>query len=98
MDEFAVRGVIQFADGVTPDKEIVGLYDGPYVKTTLKSYVQDTTAPIFTTGEGACKPAKRGDTLVVYEPDGVTVFGTFGILTYPQVDGHGLEVLSLDPD
>jgi hypothetical protein len=97
LDDFAVKATIQFADGTTRD--IVGIYDGPYLKAKLRhDYVQDTEKPKFTCEEGTCTGARRADTLVVYDNDGVTVFWTFGILTYPQPDGTGLEVLELSPD
>ena len=95
-DEFAVKAIIQFQDGTT--RPIVGMYDGPYREAQLGEYEQDTTKPKFTCVEGTCNGAKRGDGLVVYEADGVTVFGTFGILTYPQPDGTGLEVLELSEE
>ncbi|QPB08620.1 head closure Hc1 [Burkholderia phage Mica] len=95
-DEFAVKAVIQFQDGTT--RNIVGMYDGPYREGQLGEYEQDTTKPKFTCAEGVALGAKRGDGLVVYQADGKTVFGTFGILTYPQPDGTGLEVLELSPE
>lgn len=96
-DDFAVRGVIQFQDGTR--REITGIYDGPYREGKLGGdYEQDTTKPKFTCLEGVCKGARRGDGLDVYEQDRVTLFGTFGIMTYPQPDGTGLEVLELTPD
>lgn len=95
-DEFAVKAIIQFQDGTT--RPIVGMYDGPYREGQLGEYEQDTTKPKFTCEEGTCKGAKRGDGLVVYEAGGKTVFGTFGILTYPQPDGTGLEVLELSEE
>jgi hypothetical protein len=95
-DDFAVKAVIQYQAGGTLD--IVGIYDGPYTKAELKEYVQDTTHPKFTCVEGTCVNVGRFDDLVVYEADGVTVFWTFGILTTPQPDGTGLEVLELAPD
>lgn len=97
LGDFAVKAIIQFQDGSTP-RDIVGIYDGPYVQATLKEYQQDTKKPKFTCVEGTCAGARRSDDLVVYLADGVTVFGTFGILTYPQPDGTGLEVLELAPD
>jgi hypothetical protein len=96
LGDFAVKGVIQFQDGSTRD--IVGIYDGPYELARLNEYAQDTTKPKFTCQEGTCNGVKRGDDLVVYQADGVTVFATFGILTYPQPNGTGLEVLELSPD
>jgi hypothetical protein len=95
-DDFGVKAVIQFQDGTA--RTIVGIYDGPYEKAKLKEYEQDTTKPKFTCIEGTCAGARRGDGLVVYQPDGVTVFATFGIMTYPQPDGTGLEVLEITPD
>jgi hypothetical protein len=92
-DDFAVRGVILFQDGTR--REITGIYDGPYREGKLGEYEQDTTKPKFTCVEGVCKGARRGDGLEVYEADGVTLFGTFNIMTYPQPDGTGLEVLEL---
>jgi hypothetical protein len=96
LDDFAVKAVIQFQAGGT--RNIVGVYDGPYQEGKLKEYEQDTTKPKFTCVEGVCNGAKKYDTLVVYQADGVTVFGTFGIMTYPQPDGTGLDVLELTPD
>lgn len=96
LGDFAVRGIIQFQDGTT--REIVGIYDGPYREGKLGEYEQDTTRPKFTCVEGTAKGARRKDGLTVYEADGVTVFGTFGIMTYPQPDGTGLEVLELTPE
>ncbi|KVE35261.1 head-tail joining protein [Burkholderia sp. TSV86] len=93
LDEFAVKAVIQFQNGET--REIVGIYDGPYREAQLGEYEQDTTKPKFTCMEGVARGARRGDGLVVYEADGVSVFGTFNIMTYPQPDGTGLEVLEL---
>ena len=95
-DDFAVRGVILFQDGTR--REITGIYDGPYREASLGEYQQDTTKPKFTCTEGVCRGAKRGDSLEVYEADAVTLFGTFGILTYPQPDGTGLEVLELSEE
>lgn len=95
-DDFAVRGVIVFQDGTR--REITGIYDGPYREGTLGEYEQDTTKPKFTCVEGVCNGVHRGDGLEVYEADGVTLFGTFGILTYPQPDGTGLEVLELSEE
>lgn len=95
-DDFAVRGVIQFQDGTT--REIVGIYDGPYEMSKLNEYEHDTTKPKFTCVEGVCVGVDRGDDVTVYESDGVTMFATFGILTGPQPDGTGLEVLELAPD
>jgi hypothetical protein len=92
-DEFAVKAIIQFQAGGSRD--IVGVYDGPYREGELDDYRQDTTKPRFTCVEGTCVGARRGDSIVVYEADGVTVFGTFGILSYPQPDGTGMEVLEL---
>lgn len=96
LDDFAVRGVIQFQDGTS--REITGIYDGPYKMGKLGEYEQDTTEPKFTCVEGLCAGARRGDALEVYEADGVTLFGTFAIMTYPQPDGTGLEFLELTPD
>lgn len=95
-DDFAVKAIIQFQDGTT--RNIVGIYDGPYLEARLKEYEQDTDKPKFTCVEGTCAGVRRGDDLVVYQSDGVTVFATFGILTTPQEDGTGLEVLELAPD
>jgi len=101
LDEFAVKATIQFQDGTT--RNIVGMYDGPYREATLGKghlgdYEQDTTKPKFTCMEGTCQGARRGDGLVVYNTDGVTVFGEFAIMTYPQPDGTGLEALELTPE
>lgn len=96
LGDFAVKAIIQFQDGTT--RPITGIYDGPYVEGKLKEYEQDTTKPKFTCVEGVCVGVRRADGLVVYQADGVTVFGTFGIMTYPQPDGTGLEVLELTPD
>lgn len=96
LDEFAVKATIQFQDGTT--RNIVGLYDGPYREGQLGEYEQDTTKPKFTCLEGVCAGARRKDGLTVYKADGVTVFGQFGIMTYPQPDGTGLEVLELTPE
>jgi hypothetical protein len=95
-DDFAVKAVIQYQAGGTLN--IIGIYDGPYELAKLKEYQQDTTKPKFTCVEGTCVNVHRGDDLVVYQADGVTVFATFGILTYPQPDGTGMEVLQLAPD
>lgn len=94
--DFAVKAIIQFQGGTS--RSIVGIYDGPYELARLKEYEQDTTKPKFTCVEGTCTGTKRGDDLVVYEADGIAVFATFGILTYPQPDGTGMEVLELAPD
>lgn len=96
LDDFAVKAIIQYQAGGTLN--IVGIYDGPYKEGDLKDYQEDTTEPKFTCVEGTCVNARRGDALVVYQPDGVTVFGAFAIMTYPQPDGTGLEVLELTPD
>ncbi|WP_228368224.1 head-tail joining protein [Klebsiella pneumoniae] len=96
MDDFAVKAIIQFQDGGTRD--IHGIYDGPYREGTLGEYQQDTTKPKFTCTEGVARGARRGDGLVVYQADGKTVFGTFGIMTYPQPDGTGLEILELSEE
>ncbi len=93
LNDFAVRGIIQFQNGTT--REISGMYDGPYREGSIGDYEQDTVKPKFTCTEGRCAGVRRGDSLVVYAGDGVTVFGTFGIMTYPQPDGAGLEVLEL---
>ena len=96
LGEFAVKATIQFQAGGTRD--IVGMYDGPYREATLREYEQDTTKPKFTCMEGVCNGVAMYDRLTVYQADGVTVFGTFGIMTYPQPDGTGLEVLELTPE
>jgi hypothetical protein len=96
IDDFAVKAIIQFQDGTT--RNIVGIYDGPYLMATLKGYEQDTSKPKFTCAEGTCDGVRRGDAIVIYNSDGVTFFGTFGILTYPEPDGTGLESLELAPD
>ena len=93
LDDFAVKAVIQFQNGTT--RTIRGIYDGPYKEGTLNDYEQDATKPKFTCVEGTCAGVHRGDGLQVYLDDGVTLFGTFGILTYPQPDGTGLEFLEL---
>jgi hypothetical protein len=101
LDDFAVKATIQFQDGTT--RTIAGIYDGPYVEATIGvkrfggDFQQDTTKPKFTCVEGACNGARRGDSLMVYLADGVTVFGSFSIMTYPQPNGTGLESLELTP-
>lgn len=96
MDDFAVRAVIHFQGG--GEREISGIYDGPYLEGRIGDYEQDTTKPKFTCVEGTCAGARRRDGITIYQADGVTVFGSFGIMTYPQPDGNGLEVLELTPD
>jgi hypothetical protein len=103
LGDFAVKGVIEFVpqsgarnlDGTT--RTVTGIYDGPYQKTRLGNgdFEMDATTPKFTCVEGSCAGARRGDTLVIYNADGKTVFGTFAVMTYPQPDGTGLEVLEL---
>lgn len=92
-DDFAVRGVILFQDGTR--REITGIYDGPYVEGKLGEYEHDTTRPKFTCVEGTVNGVRRGDGLEVYQADGVTLFGTFNIMTTPQPNGTGLHVLEL---
>lgn len=94
-DDFAVRGVIVYQDGTR--KELKGIYDGPYREGRLGEYEEDTTKPKFMCVAGT-SAASRGDGLEVYEADGVTLFGMFGILTSPQPDGTGMEVLELAPE
>ena len=96
LGDFAVKAVIQFQAGGT--RTIKGIYDGQYVEGKLDDYEQDTMHPKFTCVEGTCAGVKRGDGITIYQADGVTVFGTFGILTYPQPNGTGLEALELAQD
>src|SRR5213595_2767252 len=85
LGDFAVKAVIQFQGGTT--RTIQGIFDEPYLEAELAEHEQDTTRPKFTCVEGSAQGARRGDGLVVYLADGVTVHGTFGIMTYPQTDG-----------
>ena len=100
-DDFAVRAVIAFQAGGT--RAIVGILDEPYLEGSLGSrpkpgdFQMDTVRPKFTCVEGTCSGARRGDTLTVYLADGVTVHGLYNIMTYPQQNGTGTEVLELTP-
>jgi hypothetical protein len=103
LGDFAVKGVIEFVpqgktarnlDGTTRD--ITGIFDEPYLKAGLRGdYELDSESPRFTCVEGSSTGARKGDTLVVYNSDGKTVFGTYSIMTSPQPDGTGLETLEL---
>jgi hypothetical protein len=102
LDDFAVKAVIQFQGGTPAPRTISGIFDEPYVEGRLgkpkpSDYQMDSVRPKLTCVEGTCTGARRGDTVVIYLADGVTVHGTYNIMTYPQKDGTGLEVLELTP-
>ena len=89
LDDFATQAVIQLQAGGT--RTVSGIFDDPYLNAQLGEYEMDTSKPRLTCVEGTLAGVKRGD--------GVTINGKqYGVMTYPQPDGTGLEVLELTPE
>ncbi len=87
-DEFGEEALIHFQDGSTRD--IVGIFDEPYVNTQTGEYDMDTVQPRLTT--------KIADVADVLRGDEVEINGTkYDVLTGPQNDGTGLGMLELAP-
>lgn len=89
VDEFATQAVIQLQGGTT--RQVVGIYDDPYLNAELGEYDMDTTRPRFTCKLSDVPGVGRGDTLTLH--DGTVL----DILTGPQPDGTGMALLDLAP-
>ena len=87
LDDFATPGVIQFQAGGT--RMVSGIFDDPYLNAQLGEVEQDTGRTRFSCVEGDLAGVKRGDAIVIHGK-------TYAVMTYPQQDGTGLEVLELE--
>lgn len=87
-DDFAVRATLTLLDGEV--REVVGIFDNPYVGAQLGEYEQDTCEPRFTCKESDVSDVERGCRLIVG-------FKTYDVLSAPEADGTGLATLILAP-
>lgn len=87
-DVFGSRGIIRFQAG--GERQILGIFDDPYMNTMLGEYEADTSSPRFTCCASDVAGVQRGDE---FELDGVM----YDVMTFPQKDGHGLAILKLAP-
>jgi hypothetical protein len=85
-DDFAVTAVLQLRDGGT--REIVGIYDEPFMDTELGEYRMDQIAPRFLCRADQVGDVTRGDVLVV---DGQSL----DVMQHPMADGTGMATLRL---
>jgi hypothetical protein len=86
LEEFAASVTLGLQDGGS--RELIGIFDDPYLNAELGEYELDTTRPRLT-----CKAADVTD---VRRRDTVTINGeTMDVMTDPQPDGTGLAVLAL---
>lgn len=83
---FGSRGTIRFQAG--GERQIVGIFDDPYMNAMLGEYEADTSSPRFTCREVDVAGVQRGDE---FELDGAL----YDVMTHPQKDGHGLAILKL---
>ncbi len=87
LDEFAVQAVITLGNGSTRD--VVGIFDDPYLHAMLGGYDRDQVKPTLTMKETDSVGIKRG----CY----ATILGKqYDVLTSPKGDGTGITVLELD--
>ncbi|MCU4540228.1 hypothetical protein KTJ16_03435 [Acinetobacter bereziniae] len=86
---FAITVTIEFLD-CSPNRNITGIFDEPYLNAQLGEYEVDTIEPRFTCKEIDVVDVKQMDRLIL--DDG----RTFNIMTYPQRDGTGLCILKLE--
>lgn len=86
--EFAEPATLQLQGGVV--RQVVGIFDEPFLDATLGEYRHDTTQPRFLGKEAALTGATRGDTLVIGARQ-------FDVLSSPEVDGTGMATLRLAP-
>lgn len=77
-------------DPVTYTRDLVGIFDDPYLNADLGEYDVDTSAPRFTCKETDVGGVRRGDYLVL---DGTM----YNIMTDPQSDGAGMAILRMEP-
>lgn len=87
-DEFALVAVIEFQDG--SQREVVGVFDEPYLDAQLGEYNLDTSRPRLLGKEPDLAGVSRGDLVRL---DG----REFDVLTGPQSTGDGMAVLELAP-
>lgn len=86
--EFAEQARLQLQGGV--ERQVVGIFDEPFLDATLGEYRHDTTQPRFLAKETDLAGASRGDTLAI----GARLFD---VMSAPEVDGTGMATLRLAP-
>lgn len=86
---FAIVATVKFEDR-SNDKQVIGIFDEPYLNAQLGEYEIDDAQPRFTCKSTDVENVSRGDTLLL--PDG----RQFYVMTYPQQDGTGISVLKLE--
>ena len=87
LDDFATTATIQLQDGTS--RQVVGVYDDPYLNAELGEYDLDTTRPRFVCKAVDVQGVIRGDTMTL--TDGTVL----DILTSPQPDGTGMAMLDM---
>ncbi len=87
-DEFATTAVLQLQNGTT--RQIVGIFDEPFLDANLGEYRMDQVAPRFTCRADQVGGVTRGDVLVVQGR-------TLDIMQSPQADGTGMAAIRLAP-
>jgi hypothetical protein len=87
-DEFAVTAVLLPQSGVS--RQIVGLFDEPFMDAELGEYRMDQVAPRFMCRADQVGDVTRGDVLIVQGR-------TLDIMQAPMVDGTGMATIRLAP-
>lgn len=89
--EFATPATLIFGDGDNPERrEVVGIFDEPFLDAELGEYDLDTTQPRL-----LCKEA---DVRGLGRYDRVEIAGrVFDVMSLPQVDGTGMATVRLSP-
>jgi hypothetical protein len=86
IEDFATTAVFTLLDSST--REVVGIYDDPYLNAQLGEYQTDTSEPRFTCKEADTAGIQRKCTAVIHGR-------TYDVMSYPQQDGTGMAIIRL---
>lgn len=87
-EEFAVSVTITLLNGST--RQVVGIFDDPYLNAQLGEYEADTSEPRFTARESDLAGVTRGCTVTV-------AGGAYDVMTAAQPDGTGMSIVRMAP-